>query len=484
MQNKAIRVLIMGALCFAALGAAAAQEVDISCGGSSFTGSDGTKWSGDGYYNGGDLLYSSNTISNTSDLQLYRSARAGLYGDFTYTIPVAHGSYNLSLLFAEIQYSNPGERVFNVLVNGSPVLTNFDLIAQVGANTAVTKTFPVTVSTGAVQISVVGVTRRGILNAIRVVPSSSGGGTVTPPPTTTCAPVVSINCGGAGLTGLDGTVWSGDAYSSGGDLAYTSYSIAGTSDLYLYRTARRGLYGNFSYSIPLANGSYVLKLKFAEIMFSNRGQRVFNVNVNGTPVLSNFDIVADAGALVADDKSFPVTVSNGTLQIDVIGVVGYGILNAIQVLPASGTTPPPTPTLSLSTSALSFAGIAGGSNPAAQTATVTTSASWTASSNAAWLTVTPNSGTGNGSLSIAANLAGMAAGTYPGVVTVAAPGATGSPQTIAVTLTVTAAAVPPGVSATPASLSFSATAGSSNPAAQAITISNSGGGTLSWTAAK
>lgn len=485
MHTSVLRVLFVGTLCLAAAGAAAAQEVDINCGGSAYTGADGTRWSGDQYFSGGELQYSSNSISNTSDLALYRAARAGLYGDFSYTIPAANGSYNLSLLFAEIQYANPGDRVFNVLVNGAPVLTNFDIVAQAGANTAITKTFPVTVTTGAVQISVLGVTRRGILNAIRLVPTTtSGGGTATTPPPATGAPVVSINCGGSGFTGVDGAVWSGDQYFSGGDLAYTSYSIAGASDLYLYRTARRGLYGNFGYSIPLTNGSYVLKLKFAEIMYSNPGQRVFNVNVNGSPVLTNFDIVADAGTLTADDKTFPVTVANGTLQIDVIGVTGFGILNGIQVLSSTSTAPPPTPTLALSTSALSFAGTAGASNPSAQTATVTTSAAWTATSNAAWLTVSPASGTGNGSLSIAANLADMAAGTYPAAVTVTAPGATGSPVTIAVTLVVTAAAVPPGVSASPATLTFSGTAGGSNPSAQAITIANSGGGTLTWTAAK
>lgn len=483
MHRKVIRAVMVGTLLTAAAGLGSAQEVDINCGGSAYTGTDGTRWSADQYYNGGDLLYSGNTISNTSDLTIYRSARAGLYGDFSYTIPVSNGSYNLSLLFAEIQYSNPGDRVFNVLVNGAPVLTNFDIIASAGANTAVTKTFPVTVTSGAVQISVVGVTRRGILNAIRVAPTGTSGGGGGAPPPTTGAPVVSINCGGSAMTGLDGTAWSADAYNTGGDLAYTGSSIAGTSDLYLYRTARRGLYGNFSYSIPVANGSYVLKLKFAEVLLGGAGQRVFNVNVNGTPVLSNFDIVADAGPLTADDKQFPVTVTNGILQVDFLGVVGYGLVNGIQVLAASGSTPP-TPTLSVSPSALSFAGTAGGTNPSAQSATVSTTAPWAAASNQGWLTVSPASGTGNGSFSIGANLAGLAAGSYSGTITVTAPGATGSPQMIGVTLTVTAAAVPPGVSATPPSLSFGATAGGANPSSQAITISNSGGGTLNWTASK
>jgi hypothetical protein len=458
--------------------AAQTQEIRINCGGSAYTASDGTAWRADQYYNGGDLLYSGDSISNTSDLPLYRSARAGLYDDFSYSIPVSNGSYSLSLMFAEIQYSSQGERVFNVLVNGAPVLAGFDILAETAPRTALVKTFPVTVSTGAIQISVQGVARRGILNAIRISPA---GGTVTPPapPPAAGSAVASINCGGDSYTAADGTNWSADQYYSGGDLLYSGSTIAGTNDLSLYRTARRGLYGNFSYAIPLANGPYVLKLKFAEIVFGGKGQRVFNVNVNGVPVLTNFDILSEVAPLAADDKTFPVTVTNGMLQIEVIGVTGFGLLNGIQVLTAgsSGTAP----ALAVSTNGMSFSGTAGGSNPAAQTAAVTTSAAWTASSNQSWLAVSPAAGTGTGSISVNANLAGLAAGTYSGAITVSAPGATGSPQTINVSLTVSAAAVPPGVSAAPSSLLFSATAGSANPAAQTVTISNSGGGTLNWT---
>src|SRR5690348_1526687 len=86
------------------------------------------------------------------------------------------------------------------------------------------------------------------------------------------APLVSINCGGSSYIGVDGTSWTGDQYYTGGDLGYTSYSISGTQDLYLYRTARRGLYGDFSYSIPVPNGSYQLRLRFAEIEFGSKGQ--------------------------------------------------------------------------------------------------------------------------------------------------------------------------------------------------------------------
>jgi hypothetical protein len=65
---------------------------------------------------------------------------------------------------------------------------------------------------------------------------------------------------------------------------------------------------------------------------------------------------------------------------------------------------------------------------------------WTTSDNQTWLSVSPASGTGAGALSVSVNTTGLAAGTYTGTVTVTAAGATGSPKTVAVTLTVN----PPG----------------------------------------
>src|SRR6185369_16287634 len=198
------------------------------------------------------------------------------------------------------------------------------------------------------------------------------------------AQTLRIRCGTSGTyTASDGTVWQGDANFTGGQQLYTSYNVTGTPDPMLYRSARQGYYGDFSYAIPVANGSYQLTLKFAEIQFASPGQRVFNVTVNGTQVLTGFDIVAQAGYWNAIDKTFPVTVSNGTLQILAHGTVNYGLLSAIQLLPVA------TPALQLSTNSLTYSATAGGSNPAAQPVTISNSGggtlSWTASKTQTWL---------------------------------------------------------------------------------------------------
>ena len=63
---------------------------------------------------------------------------------------------------------------------------------------------------------------------------------------------------------------------------------------------------------------------------------------------------------------------------------------------------------------------------------------FTVTDDAAWLSASPAQGSAPGKLTITANPTGKQPGTYTGHVTVAASGASGSPQVITVTLRVTA----------------------------------------------
>ncbi len=122
-----------------------------------------------------------------------------------------------------------------------------------------------------------------------------------------------INAGGTAYTDSNAQVWSADKNFSAGSTSNTTNPIANTPDPKLYQTER---YGNFSYAFSVPNGGYHVVLKFAETYWTKSGQRIFNVSINGTQVLTNFDIVAAAGAaLTAIDKTFPVTVTNGQIAI-------------------------------------------------------------------------------------------------------------------------------------------------------------------------
>jgi chitodextrinase len=79
------------------------------------------------------------------------------------------------------------------------------------------------------------------------------------------------------------------------------------------------------------------------------GQRKFDVRIEGTQVLTAFDIFASCGAYTACDRTFTTTVSDGQLniQFNMNGGANYGTVSAIQVTGSGGggdTTPPSAPT--------------------------------------------------------------------------------------------------------------------------------------------
>jgi hypothetical protein len=140
--------------------------------------------------------------------------------------------------------------------------------------------------------------------------------------------------------------------------------------------------------------------------------------------------------------------------------------------------------LKLSVTNLTFSAQQNGANPPAQAVQITNVGSgtltWTASSNQPWLALDPTSGTAPSTLNVSVNITGLPPGSYTGQVTVTAQGAANSPAIIQVSLTVQAPPQPAKLTVSPSSLSFSGTRGGTNPASQAVQISNTGGGTLNW----
>ena len=149
-------------------------------------------------------------------------------------------------------------------------------------------------------------------------------------------------------------------------------------------------------------------------------------------------------------------------------------------------SPPPVepPAIGVSPTDLSFTATQGGANPATQTLSISNTGdgtlSWTAVDNASWLTLSPASGTGNGAVTLMVTTGTLTAGKYIAAVTLNATGA--DPVTVLVTFTVATASAPPAIGVSPTSLSFTATRGGSDPATQPLSISNTGNGTLNWTA--
>jgi fibronectin type 3 domain-containing protein len=106
---------------------------------------------------------------------------------------------------------------------------------------------------------------------------------------------------------------------------------------------QHGRIGNFTYTIPnlTPGNTYTVRLDFVEYYFHTAGSRVFNVSINGTEVLNNFDIFAAAGgADILLPESYTATASSsGTITIAFNSVVNNSIVNGIEIYSAAQSAP-------------------------------------------------------------------------------------------------------------------------------------------------
>jgi len=95
----------------------------------------------------GGTIYTASSEIDTSAVfhpapaSIYQTER---YGEFTYTIRdlTPEEPYLVRLDFAEVYWDAPRQRLFNVLINGNPVLTNFDIYGVAGGkNKALAREF-------------------------------------------------------------------------------------------------------------------------------------------------------------------------------------------------------------------------------------------------------------------------------------------------------------------------------------------------------
>jgi hypothetical protein len=123
----------------------------INAGGAAYTNAQGLTYRADTWFSGGNVSSTGTAFAATADGALYQTERSG---SFSYNIPVAGGSQNylVALKFAESVATGPGQRVFDVAVNGILMVNNLDLFSQAGANTAFDLVIPVTTSSDILSI--------------------------------------------------------------------------------------------------------------------------------------------------------------------------------------------------------------------------------------------------------------------------------------------------------------------------------------------
>ncbi|WP_317196482.1 PKD domain-containing protein [Robertkochia flava] len=376
---------------------------------------EGKAFAADQYFSSGKVY--SNTKALVSPL-LSTERTASSPPQLFYNIPVENGTYEVNLYFSEIYWGatgggngGVGSRVFDVIVEGDLVLDNFDIFAEVGAETLVVKSYNVTVTDGEISLlfdasSAVGGVNQPKISAIEIfsasnqVPIAKIGASVTSgnapltvnftgedsldddgivsyewdfgdgstsseanpshiylsegtftvsltvmdsrgatnavtteiqvgPSQSNDGYKLLLNAGGGSVT-YEGKVFQQDEYFTGGK-TYTNPDALVPE---LLKTERSASPPEFSYQIPVVNGTYQVILHFAEIYWGATGggsggvgKRVFDVFLEGNIVLDNYDIYADVGAETIASKSFTTEVTDQNLDLYFSALAANGGVN-------------------------------------------------------------------------------------------------------------------------------------------------------------
>ncbi len=143
---------------------------------------------------------------------------------------------------------------------------------------------------------------------------------------------IKINAAGPAVLGyLADTEWNltGDyGFYEGGVTTYaSSLQINNTEEDEIFRSER---YGAMGYKVRLPNGTYRVKMMFAENYLTEAGKRIFDIYLEQNRVLQNLDIYASVGVNTALVHTFEgVAVQDGVLDIYFGAQVDMPLINGI-----------------------------------------------------------------------------------------------------------------------------------------------------------
>jgi hypothetical protein len=330
-----------------------AGEIRIAAGhtGAPYVDLWGRRWDVDRYYEGGvPQPGPRHFFPPVADAGVFRTMREAVSSDMTvpqsqrqlrYDIPVRSGVYELRLYFADPQRQPDGDqkedaqnyRHFQVNLNGHPLLEDLDPVADAGAAAVDERVFRdvYPAPDGKIHLEFLSSWGRpAFVTAMELTPGTPG--KLKP---------IRLSARPSSFVDADGTGWSADDYFIEGRTILYKNLESGPKVPPLYTGER---HGNFSYAIPVAAGSYTIKLHFLESFFSpvipaagcrGVGCRVFDVTCNGVLLLQDFDLLqAASGAFRPVVREFHGLHPNGQgkLLLSFSPKVNYAEVRAIEVI--------------------------------------------------------------------------------------------------------------------------------------------------------
>lgn len=332
-------------------------EIRIAAGhsGSDYIDVWGHRWEADRFFKGGVVQPGpAHLFPPVPDPGLFNTMRQAVSADlmvpqdqreFQYDIPLSPGVYELRLYFADPLRQPGGDqredaqnvRHIDVELNGHPLLSDLDPIADAGTAAIDVRTFKDVQPTQDGKLHLEFRSRWGspaFVSAIQLTPSRPG--RLNP---------IRITARPSDFVDADGVRWSGDQFFIDGRTWIWPNPKNGPRIPTLYDAER---HGNFNYAIPVPPGSYTVKLHFLESFFSPMmpdaychgvGCRIFDVTCNGVMLLQDFDITqAAGGAFRPVVREFHGLHPNGQgkLLISFSPKVNYAEVRAIEVIDEGG----------------------------------------------------------------------------------------------------------------------------------------------------
>ena len=311
----------------------------------------GHRWEADGHYEGGvPQPGPRHFFPPVADEGPFRTMREAISADLTvpqsqrqfrYDIPLRSGVYELRLYFADslrqpdvdVKEDGQNRRHFQINLNGHPLMLDIDPIADAGSAAVDVRVFKDVYPGADGKVHLEFLSSWGtpaFVSALELTPGTPG--RLKP---------IGLSAHQSGFVDADGTHWSGDNYFIDGRTSVRRNPQTAPKIPALYVEER---HGNFSYAIPVAPGSYTVKLHFLESFFSSlipeagcvgAGCRVFDVTCNGVLLLQDFDIFQAApGAFRPVVREFHGLRPNGQgkLLLSFSPKLNYAEIRAIEVI--------------------------------------------------------------------------------------------------------------------------------------------------------
>lgn len=251
----------------------------------------GFVWLGDRWFSGGSTIFGSTAAVSLPEATVHTER----LGNFEYAIPLSRGTYELRLYFAPrlIDADTLDQRQtmrFDVFMNGAKIMDALEAPSVRNPNSSWTvRVFKNAGPDRDGKLHIVFRNRDDIAYVSGIEVGQGMPNRLMP---------IRMVAKSSSLTDRQGRVWSFEQYVHGGTLVSRSERLSGRMEDNLLSSER---YGNFSYAIPVAPGRYRLRLHFAETWFDPAqgrggvGSRKFDVYINGSRVLKEFDILHEAG---------------------------------------------------------------------------------------------------------------------------------------------------------------------------------------------